>query len=344
MKAALLKQWMNIEITDVEKPRPAAGEVLLRVSYVGVCGSDVQIFNGKNPIATTPVIPGHEFAGTVVELGPEVDDRFPIGQRVAVRPLVTCGSCVACKRGVPHVCRHLVVIGVNCNGGFAEYVRVPVSNLYSLPDAVPETVLALSEPFSIGYHACLRGGLGPDDRVLVTGAGPIGLYAAIVARELGARDVVVSEPLAARREQVEELGITAINPMTEGWLGFLNERSDGEGYDQIIETSGLDAGFANAVQAAAIRGRIVTLGFPPDNLVSYNVTQGIVKELSLIGSRVCPHDEFHETLKLLGELYKSGRINFDKIIAAIRPLEQVPQSIIDTAEGRLKGKILIKVE
>ena len=342
MKAAVLTNWNNIELTDVDIPQAGANEAVIRVSFAGICGSDVQIFHGRNPIAKTPVIPGHEFAGHIHSLGAGANQNLSVGQQVAVRPFISCGSCTACCHGLNHVCENLIVIGVNQNGAFAEYVRVPVDNLVPLPDAVPATIAALSEPFSVGYHTCRRGKLEASDRVLVTGAGPIGLYAAIVARELGARDVVISEPLAQRRTQVEKLGFAAFDPNTMDGEEALRVRSDGKGYDLIIETSGVDAGFDTAVRTAAVRGRIVTLGFPHKNYAAYNVTQGIVKELSLIGSRVCPPMEFEETLQLISYIYQSDRLDFEEIIAEIRPLEQIRQSIDDTAHGRLRGKILIE--
>ena len=344
MKAAMLQDWKKIEVIDVETPRPGPGEAVLRVSYAGICGSDVHIFNGFNPIAITPVIPGHEFIGQIAEIGLPNETGLSVGDRVVVQPYVSCGQCNACRKDIPHICEKLVVIGVNQNGGFAEHVRVPIDQLIPIPDDIPDTVAVLTEPFSIGYHTCQRGGLTADDRVLVIGAGPIGLYAAIVARELGARTVVISEPSEQRRLQAGEIGFASIDPTTEDWLESARGHNAKDGFDMIIETSGLNAGLDAAVRAAAIRGRIVSLGFPADNFASYNVTQGIVKELSLIGSRVCPTDEFRQTMQLLSELYRGGRVDFDRLVSDIRPLEGVESSITDTESGRYTGKILIKAE
>lgn len=344
MKAAILQAWKNIEVIEVEMPHPGPGEAVLRVSHAGICGSDVHIFNGYNPIATTPVIPGHEFIGQIAEIGLENESGLSVGERVVVQPYVSCGQCNACRKDVPHICEKLIVIGVNQNGGFAEYVRVPLDQLIPIPEDIPDTVAVLTEPFSIGYHTCRRGGLAPDDRVLVIGAGPIGLYAAIVARELGARTVVISEPSEQRRLQAGEVGFASVDPLTPDWLQTARAHDAANGFDMIIETSGLNAGLDAAVRAAAIRGRIVSLGFPADNFASYNVTQGIVKELSLIGSRVCPTDEFRQTMQLLGELYRAGRVDFDRLVSDIRPLEAIESSITDTANGLFTGKILIKAE
>ena len=143
MKAAVLEDWGQISVRDAARPDVGAGECLLRVSYAGVCGSDVHIYQGTNPIATTPVIPGHEFAGTVVEYRGEPAEPLEIGQQVAVHPLVSCGSCPTCRSGDLHLCQTLTVIGVNRDGGFAEYVRVPLEKVIPLSPDIPATAAPL---------------------------------------------------------------------------------------------------------------------------------------------------------------------------------------------------------
>ena len=307
----------------------------------GICGSDVHIYNGDNPIARTPVIPGHEFMGTISELAVPTPG-MSVGDRVVVQPLRFCGVCPACKRGYEHVCEKLVVIGVNQDGGFAEFVNVPVDTLIKVPDDMPDEIAVLGEPFSIGYHACSRGGIQAGQRVGVIGGGPIGLYSAFVARELGASFVAISEPLAKRRDLVESFGISTIDPRSEGALDEFRSMTNGEGYDLVIESSGVDAGVDFAVEAAAVRGTIVTLGFPAKNYARYNITRGILKELSLVGSRVCPRDEFRKTLDMLQDLNLKGTIDFGQVATMPRSLEQLERSILDVASNQECAKILIK--
>jgi len=341
MRAAILEDWQKIVVSEVEDPVLKDGEVLLRVKCAAVCGSDVHIFNGNNPIATRPVIQGHEFMGEVVKLADGAGIECSVNSRVVVQPLISCGNCQACLNELPHVCESLIVIGVNQDGGFAEYVRVPADTLFEVPADMPNEIAVLSEPFSIGYHACSRGNLQPGQRTLVLGAGPIGLYAAIVARELGASDVVLSEPLAERRVMAESYGFTTFDSLDGRLAEALKRHSKGEGYDLIIETSGVEAGLVCAVEAAAVRGRIVSLGFPAKEYLPYNVTRGIVKELSFIGSRVCPRDEFLSTLTLLDMLYKRGKVDLDRIVSAPRSLELLAQSISDVESGKECAKIII---
>ena len=341
MRAAVLEDWQKIMVSEIEDPVLQDGEALLRVKCAAVCGSDVHIFNGNNPIAITPVIPGHEFMGEVVKFEGKPNTRCLIGNRVVVQPLISCGNCIACLKGQPHVCESLIVIGVNQNGGFAEYVSVPADTLFEVPADMPDEVAVLCEPFSIGYHACSRGNLQTGQRTLIIGAGPIGLYAAIVARELGASEVVFSEPSAKRRAVAENYGFSAFDSRDGGLLEALKDHSKGEGHNLIIETSGVEAGINCAIEAAAVRASIVSLGFPADNYLPYNVTRGIIKELTFIGSRVCPRDEFRSTLALLDKLYKRGEVDFDHIVSVPRPLSRVAESISNVESGEEQNKILI---
>jgi len=340
MKAAVLEKWHDIQVQDIDKPTPGAGEVLIRVSRAGVCGSDVHIYHGDNPIATTPVIQGHEFMGIVEGQGDGVSG-FNNGQRVAIQPLVFCGSCTPCQRGIPHVCEKLTVIGVNRNGAFAEFVSVPRDTVFSLADDIPDDVGVLAEPFSIGYHACQRGSLTATDKVLIIGGGPIGFYSAVTARELGAQQVMLSEPLADRRDLIGSFDLDVVDPLLTTTQPELHERTGLQGYDLVIETSGTTQGLEFASQAAAIGGRIVTLGFPAANYADYNVTRGIVRELSLIGSRVCTREQFVQTLELLSNLHRRAQYDMASLVTAPRGLYELSRSIEDVGSGAECAKILI---
>lgn len=341
MEAAVLEDWLDIKLQEVAVPAVGTDDVLIRVSRAGICGSDVHIYNGDNPIAKTPVIQGHEFMGTIAEIGDGVS-HAAVGDRVVVQPLVFCGNCPPCRQGIPHVCNNLVVIGVNQNGGFAEFALVPADTIFPIPEDMSDEVAVLAEPFSIGYHCCQRGALMANEKVLVVGGGPIGLYSAIVARELGASDVVISEPIQARREFAQNFGLHTIDPSCTESLRDLAQRSGGEGFHLSIETSGVDAGLDFASQATAVQGRVVTLGFPSKNYASYNVTRGIVKELSLIGSRVCSRSDFASTLQLLSTLNQRNHFDFQTFVTHPRTLDDVASAIKDVAHGKICEKILIK--
>jgi len=343
MKAAILETWQSIQVQNIDKPTPESGEVLIQVSRAGICGSDVHIYNGDNPIATTPVIQGHEFMGVIDALGNNVSG-FSKGQRVVVQPLIFCGRCVSCQRGIPHVCKKLTVIGVNTNGAFAEFVSVPQDTLFVLADDIPDEVGVLVEPFSIGFHACQRGSIKPSDRVLIIGGGPIGFYSALTARELGSKQVMLSEPLADRRKVIGEFDLPVVDPVSADALPGLHKQTHSEGFDLVIETSGTDAGLEFASQAASVGGRIVTLGFPAKNYANYNITQGIVRELMLIGSRVCTREQFADTLEMLAKLHRQAQYDLSKLVTMPRSLGDLSRSIQDVGSGTECAKILIKPE
>lgn len=343
MKAAVLENWKNIRVQEVPNPVLQTGEALIKVGLAGVCGSDVHIYNGDNPIARAPVVPGHEFMGSIADLNMPFDG-LSVGDRVVVQPLKFCGECAPCKRGFEHVCEKLIVIGVNQDGGYAQFVSVPIDTLTKLPDNMPDEVAVLAEPFSIGYHACARGGIQAGQRVAVIGGGPIGFYSAIVARELGARHVVITEPLEARRLMVESFGFPAYDPTADITINDVQAAANGDGFDLVIETSGVDSGLDFAVEIAAVRGTIVTLGFPAKNYARYNITRGIVKELSVVGSRVCPRDEFRKTLDILQDLNLKRTVDFAKVATPPRSLEELEQSILDVESNSECAKILIKPE
>lgn len=341
MKAAILTEWKQIEVMDVSAPSPGPGEVLIDVAYTGICGSDVHIYNGVNPIAYVPVTPGHEFAGRVAVLGEGVEG-LAVGTRAAIQPLIFCGNCPACKRGTPHVCENLIVIGVNQDGGFAEQVVVPADCVFPIPEDLSDETAALAEPFSIATHSLTRGRISPSDRVLIIGAGPIGLYCALTARYMGARQIFVSEPNASRRAGAEAFGIATIDATGAEVLQELHGISEEEGFDLVMETSGTAAGFDTATGAASVQGRIVMLGFPSGEQSSIHITRCIIKELSLIGSRVCTRKEFKGTLDMLTEWQSSGELDFQRLITTARPLADLDRSILDVEEGAQTTKILIK--
>lgn len=341
MKAAILKEWKRVEVADVPAPAPGPGEVLIDVAYTGICGSDVHIYNGDNPIARTPVIPGHEFAGRVAALGEGVEG-LALGTRAAIQPLKFCGTCTPCKRGSLHVCEKLIVIGVNQDGGFAEQAVVPADCVFPIPDDLSDETAALAEPFSIATHSLNRGGISPSDRVLVIGAGPIGLYCALTARYVGAKQVHVSEPNPSRRAVAEAYGIATTDPTRTEAAQELRAVSETEGFDLVMETSGTAAGFETATEAAAVQGRVVTLGFPNGGQSEIHVTRCIIKELSLIGSRVCTRKEFRDTLDMLTTWQTRGDVDFQRLIATARPLADLDHSILDVEKGVETAKILIR--
>jgi len=340
MKAAVLTKWKNIEIQDIPIPEIDEGECLLKVTYAGVCGSDVHIYEGHNPIAATPLVPGHEFAGVVAKINSSESVDISVGDRVVAQPLISCHKCEACQEGQWHVCRNLKVLGVNMNGGFAEYMRVPIAKVIRVGDALHNKYAALTEPFAVGFHVNQRGGIRNGDSALVIGGGPIGLMTGMVAKISGATQVIFSEINPDRLKFIQTFGFTAINPLQEDPIPRLNALTEGAGIDVVFETSGVQAGVSLAVEACKIRGAIVMVGFPAQK-PGFDVTQLILKELMVVGSRVYTLSDFKKTAKMLENIVTNHLFDLDQLISDIRSLDDLEATLHTMKKGENLAKILI---
>jgi threonine dehydrogenase-like Zn-dependent dehydrogenase len=242
MKAALLKKWEDMQVIDIEKPKPDKDEALIRVIYAGVCGSDITVYSGKHPTATAPVVVGHEILGIVEEINSSKPLNFKAGDRVTVEPLISCGVCEACIKGYKHVCRSLKLLGIHENGGYAEYTKVSVDKVVKVDDDIPDRIAALAEPFAVGFHVISRSNLRLGDSALIIGAGPIGLIIAITASFAGASRIVISEVNENRRKLAEKLGFETIDPTKEDPMEAVNRYTNNTGFDVVFEVSGSKAG------------------------------------------------------------------------------------------------------
>jgi (R,R)-butanediol dehydrogenase / meso-butanediol dehydrogenase / diacetyl reductase len=262
----------DLRIEDVAGPSdPGDGEVVVRVTTCGICGTDLHEYMA-GPIVTpvephpltgaqNPQILGHEFAGDVVAVGPGVT-RVREGDRVSVMPLAYCGACAYCRRGLQHLCATMACVGLShAWGGMAELATVAEYQIVPLPDGVSYHQGALIEPTAVAAYGVERANVAPGDRVLVTGAGPIGALAALCARAAGASAVYVSEPNAARRRRAEALGVaTVLDPTAVDVPSFLRAQSDGLGVDVAIECSGHPNGFSTAINSLRRRGTLAQTG------------------------------------------------------------------------------------
>ena len=272
MQALRFHTAHDLRIEDVPEPgEPSDDEVVVQVATCGICGTDLHEYVA-GPIVTpidphpltgakNPQILGHEFAGEVVAVGPKVS-RVAVGDRVAIMPLSYCGRCAYCSRGFQHLCATMGCVGLShAWGGMAQLATVAEYQVVALPDGVTFQQGALIEPTAVAAYGVERGGVKPGDRVLITGAGPIGALAALCARAAGASTVYVSEPNAARRARAEALDVaTVLDPTTVDVPEVLREEADGLGVDVAIECSGHPNGFAAAVSSLRRRGTLAQTG------------------------------------------------------------------------------------
>ena len=282
MLAISVQSPHDLQARETAPPEsPKTGEILLRVRRAGICGSDMHIFHGQNPFATYPRIIGHEFAGSIEAIGSGVEGLRP-GDRVVVDPVVSCGHCYACRVGRPNVCGNLQVFGVHRDGGFRDLLVVPAINCVKVPDSMPFEVAALAEPFSIAANVLGRTGCGPDDTVLIYGAGTVGLTVLQVAKLKGAR-CLISDPDEVRLERARSFGAeVTIHPRSVSVAEVAKGEMDGLGPSVIIDGAGVPALLEEACRLASPAGRIGLLGFSP---APCNVSQQeiVKKELTLSG-------------------------------------------------------------
>ncbi|RPE77840.1 MULTISPECIES: alcohol dehydrogenase catalytic domain-containing protein [unclassified Frondihabitans] len=277
MRAVVLDGRGSIEITELPDPVAGEGEIVIAPEAVGICGTDIHLASGDYPTGTFPVVPGHEFAGKVVSVGGGVTD-FAIGDRVCVDPNVNCGHCEQCLAGATNLCENLVPIGVTSNGACAELVAVPTKVAYHLPDGVDWATGALIEPLACVLHAFGRVAPVKDQRVLIYGAGSIGLLAIAYAKANGASSIDVIEPSPVRRQAALEFGAdSAVEP---------GARSTTKDIDLVVEASGHPSAPADALTRLANRGTLLQMGVVSPtahiDLYPYDLFD---REISIIGSQ-----------------------------------------------------------
>lgn len=289
--------WMQ----DVPEPEPGPNDLLIKVRKTAICGTDIHIYNWDEWAQKTIPVPmtvGHEFSGEVVDMGSEVTG-YRKGQRVSGEGHITCGHCRNCRAGRRHLCPNTVGIGVNRAGCFAEYLVLPAENAYPLPDSLPDEIAAFLDPFGNATHTALSFDLVGED-VLITGAGPIGMMAAGIAKHAGARHVVVTDMNDYRLELARTMGASrTVNVKNQDLKEVMSELGMTEGFDVGMEMSGAGPAFRQLLGAMTNGGRVALLGIPPaDTAIDWN--EVIFKGLFLKG--VYGREMFETWYKMLAML------------------------------------------
>lgn len=293
MKAVRIEAPGAVALVEISAPLPAPGEVRLRLTHVGFCGSDLSSYQGRNPMVSFPRVPGHEIAAIVDKSGAGVTDLAK-GQSVTVLPYFNCGSCVACRKGRPNACRNNQTMGVQREGAMSEYVCVPRRHVIPV-EGLRQRDLALIEPLAVGFHAAARAEIQPGETVAILGVGMIGLGVLLGARARGAR-VIAVDLADGKLDLAGRLGAeTGVNGAREDTIARLNELTDGEGPAVIIEAAGAGATFRQAVDAVAACGRVVYVGYTSAE-VSYETRLFPMKEIEIYGSRGATLADFHAVI------------------------------------------------
>lgn len=339
MLAAVISNPKTIETRDMPIPTPAKDEALLKILYCGICGSDLGSYNGTMAYFTYPRVPGHEFSAQIVEIGPN-ERGFSVGDIVTGNPYFNCGKCYSCRRGLVNACMSNQTMGVQREGAFAEYIVMPVSRLIAGRGVSPKT-LALVEPFCIGSHGVRRAGVTKGDRVLVVGAGTIGMMAAIAAKSEGAQ-VYVCDISEQKLEHARHFGVDGVilNESPEAFINRVNQITEDDGFDVTIEAVGLPSTLQNCLDAAAFGGRVAVVGVGKHN-IDLNFTVIQKKELDIFGSRNALTADFEAVIAKLAD----GRLKLDDVITNVYPFAKVKEAFADfSANVASMLKVLVEFE
>ncbi len=318
MKALVWEGPRLFVMREQDKPRASSNEVVLRVAFAGICGSELSGYLGHNALRVPPLVMGHEFSGEIVELGgsaPEVNPALKLGQRVTVNPLASCGHCDYCKAGLNHLCPSRKLIGAHRAGAFAEFVSVPAELVHVLPEGTSTRVGALAEPVAVAVRIAELAGNVQDQTVLVMGAGPIGLLVLQVLKARGANQVFVADLDVERLEMAEKLGGEILNPKAVDVIATVREATNGLGAFVSVDAVGAAVTRAQCVSATRSNGTVILSGLHEENTLM--PTADIIRrEISLKGSFAYTPANFTQALEMLIQ----NQIHLDNIIQA--PLEE----------------------
>jgi threonine dehydrogenase-like Zn-dependent dehydrogenase len=337
MKAVVLEGPGQAQLASVADPRIASeDEILLQVRKIGLCGTDLNSYRGRNPLVSFPRIPGHEISATVAELNPKYPEWGP-GTPVTLSPYKNCGQCSACRRNRPNACRFNETLGVQRDGALTEWIAVPAQKLFRAELSLKE--LCLVEPLTVGFHSTARGRVSAEDIVAVFGCGGVGLGAVAAAAFKGATVIGVDlddTKLATARKAG---AAHTINSANEDLHDMLEQITDGRGPDVVIEAIGSRQTFRAAVDEVAFAGRVVYLGFAKEE-VAYETRHFVLKELDILGSRNALPEDFYSVIRML----EAHRFPVEEAVTHMVPIEEAPR-ILEAwhHEPTRFGKIMIEV-
>lgn len=334
-----MKEWEQLSLCELEKPAAQKNEAVLKVVYGGICGSDITVYRGLHMTATAPVVLCHEILGTVESVSEDYCGDIQVGDLVVVNPVMECGQCVACRTGHENVCGSLRLLGIHENGGFAEYVKVRADRMVKAPAQIPLEIAALSEPFAVAYHVTEKAEIQSSEKILVVGAGTIGLTVALAAREKGAKEVVVAELNPKRRETAEKFGFRTIDTGRKELKEAVLEDTLGDGYDVVIDASGAKAVTAMLPDLCKIAGKILSLSLS-GALCEFPLGKISFKEQRVIGSRLYSQEHFEAGAALVSVL--AEKYPMELLIAEIISLDEIAVGIEKMKTGQADGKILVK--
>lgn len=337
---AKLKAEPGIWMSESEKPEVGYNDLLIKIKKTAICGTDVHIYNwdewSQNTVPVGMTV-GHEYVGVVADMGEGVNG-FAIGDRVSGEGHITCGHCRNCRAGRRHLCRNTTGVGVNRPGAFAEYLSIPAINAFKIPDEVSDDMAAIFDPFGNAVHTALSFDLVGED-ILITGAGPIGMMAAAVAKHAGARHIVITDINDFRLDLAKKMGATrVVNSKNEKLDDVMRELGMHEGFDVGMEMSGVGVAFNDMLSAMNHGGKVALLGIPPGDM-SIDWNQVIFKGLVIKGIY---GREMFETWYKMAALIQSG-LDLTPMITHSLPVDKFQEGFDIMRSGK-SGKVVLDWE
>ena len=309
MKAVQIVNTHEMRVVDIDKPVLKAGEVMVKIEYVGFCGSDLNTYLGRNPLVKLPIIPGHEVGAVIEEIGEGVPEGFTKGMNVTLNPYTNCGKCASCRNGRVNACEHNETLGVQRDGVMCEYAALPWQKIIPA-EGISSRTCALIEPMSVGFHAVSRAQVIDNEFVMVVGCGMVGLGAVIRASQRGASVIAVDiddEKLALAKR----IGAAyTVNSMTENVHERIQSITGGFGVDVVVEAVGSPATYVMAIEEVSFTGRVTYIGYSKTE-VSFQTKLFVQKELDIRGSRNALPSDFRAVINYL----KAGNCPVDELIS-----------------------------
>jgi (R,R)-butanediol dehydrogenase / meso-butanediol dehydrogenase / diacetyl reductase len=338
MKAALFQGPNKIEVREIARPQIKKGEALIKISYAGICGTDLHIFKGKHPRAKAPLVMSHEFSGVIEEIN-EKHTNLKIGDRVVVNPLLPCGQCTICKRGKMHLCPNLKLIGIDRDGAFAEYIKADIERIIKIPDSLSMKIAALTEPVAVAVHAVRKAQVSVGDKVVVMGGGPIGQLVAQIAKLNGASPVILSEISPERIDFAQKMGLVTASSKDET-VTKVREQIRKEGADIVFEAVGVQSTYDYITDIVKPDGKIISVG-AASGYISVNFWKVFFNELNIIGIHVYDQEAFEIAIKLLDDYSEI----FQHFISKIIGYNELQNELKSLSKGKAYVmKVLVKNE
>lgn len=337
MTAALYQGVEQVTVEKIDIPVIGPGEALIKVHYAGICGTDMDIYKGKHPRAKAPLVMGHEFSGQIVDIDPDYKTQYPVGTRVVVEPLISCGKCYACLTGYAYVCQSLRLYGIDKNGAFAQYVKVDVKKIYLIPEVFSYEQAALIEPAAVAVHSVRISDIKLNDTVVVLGSGIIGTLIYQVVKLAGPRKIIVIDIKENRLKIAEQLGFTTINSAKIDPIEEVLRLTNGRGADIVFEVTGSGTTALQMCKMARVRGEVVLVGMPKTPPQIDLLTIGF-RELTLKGVRVYAPFDFERAIDIAAR----GLINLDCLISHRLNISESPKGFEMLKGSSDAMKVLIK--